>query len=173
MRGYGSMTQYNTEHQGRRGFLVRATQALSALIGGALGIPAFVYLFTPAKSRSTGGWVDAGDISQLKLNAPEELPFRRVRMDGWKIITEKSTAWVVRLSDKEVVAYTPQCTHLGCAYHWEESKGQFLCPCHTSNFSIDGKVLNGPAPRPLDRYLVKVEGDRLLIGPEQSKAKGA
>lgn len=169
----GQPMQLQMDDQPRRGFLVRATQALGALIGGALGVPAVVYLFTPAKSRTAGGWVDAGDISQLKVREPQELPIRRVRMDGWKIITEKTTAWVVKMSDSDVVAYTPQCTHLGCAYHWEESKGQFLCPCHTSNFSIDGKVLNGPAPRPLDRYLVKIDGSRLLIGPEASKAKGA
>ncbi len=94
-------------------------------------------------------------------------------MDGWKIITEKSTAWVVKMNENEVVAYTPQCTHLGCAYHWEEGKGEFLCPCHTSNFSLDGKVLNGPAPRPLDRYQVKLQGTRVMIGPQQPPQKGA
>ena len=47
-----------------------------------------------------------------------------------------------------MVAFNPACTHLGCAYHWDESPNNFVCPCHASVFSIDGKVLVGPAPRP-------------------------
>jgi Rieske Fe-S protein len=38
-----------------------------------------------------------------------------------------------------IVAFGPQCTHLGCAYHWNDSKDQFVCPCHNSFFSIEGK----------------------------------
>ena len=93
-------------------------------------------------------------------------------MDGWKINSEKATAWVVKQADNSVVAFGPQCTHLGCAYHWDEEKTEFLCPCHNSLFSIEGKVLAGPAPRPLDRYESKVEGNKLLLGrlmkPEQN-----
>ena len=58
----------------------------------------------------------------------------------------------------------PQCTHLGCAYHWDDRKTEFICPCHNSLFSIDGKVTGGPASRPLDRYETKIEGKKLLIG---------
>ncbi len=117
--------------------------------------------------------MDAADLAQLKPGVPEEISFRRVRMDGWRILTEKSTAWVVKTSESQAIAFAPQCTHLGCAYRWEESKNQFLCPCHTSNFSIEGKVLSGPAPRELDRYPVKVQGTRILIGPLSGDKKGA
>lgn len=160
----------------RRSFFERATQFLGALLVGGLGLPALTYLLRAPKSITPGGFVDAADLSQLKPRIPEEVSFQRIRKDGWKLITEKSTAWVVKLSDSEIVAYSPQCTHLGCAYHFEETKGEFICPCHTTNFSIDGKVLNGPAPRPLDRYPVKVQGSRLLIGsiePAKSQQKGA
>ena len=157
----------------RRGFFGRATQALGALIGCGLGIPALVYLLRAPKSVAPGGWVDAMDTSLLKLRSPEEVTFRRLRKDGWKLITEKSTAWVVKLSDSEVVAYSPQCTHLGCAYRWEEEKNEFICPCHTTNFSIEGNVLGGPAPRPLDRFPVKMAGSRLLIGTIESAKPAA
>jgi len=148
----------------RRNFFIRSTQVLGALITGGLGVPALLYLFRSPNTINPGGWVDAADISQMKPRIPEEVTFRRVRKDGWNLISEKSTAWVVKLTETEVVAFTPQCTHLGCAYHFEAEKGEFLCPCHTSNFSIEGEVLTGPAPRPLDRYPVQLKGSRLLIG---------
>ena len=157
----------------RRTLLVRSAQFLGALIAGGLGIPALAYLFTPSKSRSTSAWVDAAALADLPTKSAEEVSFRRVRMDGWKILSEKSSAWVVRFSDTNVVAYSPECTHLGCAYHWEEGMGEFLCPCHTSRFSIEGNVLSGPAPRPLDRLQVKLDAGRVLIGPLQPPEKGA
>jgi Rieske Fe-S protein len=37
-------------------------------------------------------------------------------------------------------------------------------------FTIDGKVVGGPASRPLDRYAVRVENSKLLIGSKIIKA---
>jgi menaquinol-cytochrome c reductase iron-sulfur subunit len=37
-------------------------------------------------------------------------------------------------------------------------------------FSVDGKVQEGPAPRPLDRYQTKIEGTKLLLGPVQTSS---
>ena len=70
---------------------------------------------------------------------------------------------VVKLSDQQIVAFGPQCTHLGCAYHWEERSSEFLCPCHSSALA-DCKVISGPAPRPLDRFDTKIENGKLLLG---------
>jgi quinol---cytochrome c reductase iron-sulfur subunit, bacillus type len=121
-------------------------------------------VFFPPRLLKENEWVEAGDIASLAPDSPVEMVFRRTRVDGWKISSEKSTAWVVKSPDNQVVAFGPQCTHLGCAYRWDESKNEFLCPCHTSLFSLSGKVLSGPAPRPLDRYETKIEGTKLLLG---------
>jgi len=149
----------------RRRFHVGAIYATWAAIAAAFSIPAFAYLFFPPKARRESDWVDVGDISRLTPESPVEMVFRRNRVDGWKVISEKSTAWVVKHPDNSITAFGPQCTHLGCAYHWEEGKNEFLCPCHTSVFGIDGRVLSGPAPRPLDRYEAKLDGSHLLLGP--------
>ena len=154
----------------RRSFYSAVIAGLGGLITIALGAPAAAYLFIRPKSQKQGDFVPAADLSQLTIGKPEEVVFRRTRVDGWRVLNEKSTAWVLRKDDQNVVAYTPQCTHLGCAYHWEEKDNNFLCPCHTSTFSIDGKVLTGPAPRPLDRYVTKVEQGKILIGTEIQKS---
>ena len=148
----------------RRRVLKAAIYGLWSVIAGALAAPAAVYLLFPPRVRKDDEWVTAGDISRLAQNTPVEMVFRKTRTDGWKVISEKSTAWVVKLEDSRLVAFGPQCTHLGCAYHWEAGKREFLCPCHTSVFSIDGTVVSGPAPRPLDKFETKVENNKLLLG---------
>ena len=148
----------------RRSFLTRATAALGALIAAGLGAPAALYLLAPGKRKKQSDWIEVGEAAGLIPRQPEEVVFRRNRNDGWKVTSEKATAWIVKLTDSEVVALAPQCTHLGCAYRFDALKGEFLCPCHTSAFAVDGHVLSGPAPRALDRYEVKVEHGRILIG---------
>ena len=150
----------------RRGFYSAFIYGLGTLIGAALGLPALAYLFLKPKSQKGAGWVDAADLNTLQVGKPEEVVFRRSRVDGWRVLNEKATAWVVRLDPNNVVAYSPQCTHLGCPYHWDDQTRDFVCPCHNSVFSIDGKVLAGPAPRPLDRYTTRVDNGKLLISPE-------
>ncbi len=151
--------------ENRRTFFLTVIYGLWGVMTAALAIPAAAYLLLPPRTRKGGEWVPAADLTQLQPGSPEEVVFRRNRADGWKLTSEKTSAWVVKTSDSDVVAFAPQCTHLGCAYHWDESHHYFLCPCHTSTFALDGKVLSGPAPRPLDRYQVKVEAGKLLIGP--------
>jgi len=151
----------------RRNFSAIAIHGIWAVIVAALGLPAIGYLLIPAKFRRKSDFVEAGDISQLSPQVPLEIAFRRNRVDGWRVVSEKSTAWVVKLPDNNVVAYAPQCTHLGCAYHWDQRRTNFVCPCHNSVFALDGKVQEGPAPRPLDRYQTKIEGTKLLLGPVQ------
>jgi len=135
-------------------------------MGAALALPAAAYLLLKPKLRKKGSdWVEAGDLSSLQVGKPEEVAFRHSRVDGWRVMNEKSTAWVVKLDAQNVVAYAPQCTHLACAYHWDAQANNFLCPCHGSAFSIDGKVIAGPAPRPLDRYQTRQVAGKLLISP--------
>jgi menaquinol-cytochrome c reductase iron-sulfur subunit len=156
----------------RRKFYVVAIYGLWSVIAAALSVPAAIYLLLPPKLRKSPQWVDAGNISQLQPGAPIEMVFRQNRVDGWKVQSEKTSAWVVKLAGSQIVAFGPQCTHLGCAYHWDENRNYFLCPCHNSIFNIDGQVVSGPAPRPLDRYDTKVEHSELFLGAlRQSKGK--
>ena len=148
----------------RRRFYEAVIVGAQAIIGAALAIPTIGYLLGPTKPRRESDWIEALDIGTLAPKTPVEVSFRKSRVDGWKVINEKKTAWVVKMPDNSVVAYGPQCTHLGCAYHWEEGKSEFICPCHNSFFSIDGTLKSGPAPRPLDRYATKIQGTKLMLG---------
>lgn len=159
--------QGSTENVSRRRWYIGAIYGLQTVMGAALALPAAVYLLFPPKSKKQDQFVETIDLSKLSPGTPEEVVFRRNRVDGWKVSSEKTSAWLVKKSDSEVIAFAPQCTHLGCAFRWEARTKTFLCPCHTSNFSLDGKVIDGPAPRPLDQYLVKIQNSKVLLGPVQ------
>lgn len=70
------------------------------------------------------------------------------------------------------VAYSGKCPHLGCGYKWRKIRKLpreiFLCPCHISIYDVSGKVLDGPAPRPLDPVPIRVSdnGDIEIIDVE-------
>lgn len=168
------MITLSAQETNRRRFLGIAIRGLGSVMAGALAVPAALYLLYPPRVRKDSEWTEAGELDELTPNQPQELRFRRNRLDGWKVSSEKSSAWVIKTSGSNVVAFSPWCTHLGCAYHWDEEKRVFNCPCHGSVFAPDGRVLGGPATRPLDRYDVKMEDGKLWLGPvrkpEQSPA---
>jgi menaquinol-cytochrome c reductase iron-sulfur subunit len=151
----------------RRKFLTRTIYTLASLLVGALGGSAGAYLLGRQEHERRNDWADAGEVPELRVGAPQEITFDRNRVDGWEVKNEKTSAWVILNGDGTLTAFSPQCTHLGCAYHWERSQQHFSCPCHGSVFSKTGSVITGPALRPLDRYLVKIEGSRLWLGPVQ------
>ncbi len=49
------------------------------------------------------------------------------------------------------------CTHLGCLPKWQEDR--FACPCHGSQYTLDGNWIKGPAPRGLDLFKTTVTFD--------------
>ena len=70
---------------------------------------------------------------------------------------------IVRVGAKKVAAYrdpqgtmhlmSPVCPHLGCYVHWNEAEKSWDCPCHGSRFTCEGKVIEGPALKNLEKKL--------------------
>jgi Rieske Fe-S protein len=56
---------------------------------------------------------------------------------------------VSRDLDGRVCVRSAACTHLGCIVHWNQAEQSWDCPCHGSRFAPCGRVLDGPANRPL------------------------
>ncbi len=73
----------------------------------------------------------------------------------------------VRDSERTIRAFDPACTHNKCNVAYTAEEQLLRCPCHRSAFSLDGKVLNGPAGRPLTVFRVKIDGDRVIVSLPQ------
>lgn len=70
-------------------------------------------------------------------------------------------------SAEGVVAYSAICTHQQCPVsEWMPERNALHCPCHGSEFDPhrSGRVVGGPALRPLAALPVRIEGDLLVVG---------
>lgn len=63
-----------------------------------------------------------------------------------------------------VFAYSRVCTHQGCSVNYDGVKKTLRCPCHGAEFdpNSDGKVLAGPAPKPLVKIKVAIKGNNIV-----------
>jgi nitrite reductase/ring-hydroxylating ferredoxin subunit len=99
------------------------------------------------------------DPATLAPDTPTEVPFTFTVGGG----TVQGSTWLVRQPGGDIVAFDPRCTHALCVYSWSAADGQFKCHCHDGAFAIDGSVLHGPPPRPLDRFPLKLVGDVIEV----------
>jgi menaquinol-cytochrome c reductase iron-sulfur subunit len=151
------------EDQSRRTFLTYGIFAIGGLITAALGIPALGSLILPTLRSRKSDWVSAGAASQYAVGQPKLNEVTITIRDGWSEQQEKKPVWVVRKSDTDFQVYNGRCVHLGCAYSWKADQNVFECPCHGGRYSIDGVVMGGPPPRPLDSLSSRVESGNLLV----------
>ena len=138
------------ELKSRRTFLQVFLAALTALGAGAVLYPVVRFL-SPRSSANSGNIV--------------EIPIARLAEGDAKFFDYAGRAAVlVKLSGGAVVVRTAVCTHLGCIVQWQKEKSQFLCPCHGGLFGVDGRVLGGPPPKPLDAIPFRIVDGVALVG---------
>ncbi len=77
-------------------------------------------------------------------------------------IDKPNRVWIIR-NDKGLYSMWSRCTHLGCTPNWFPDESRFRCPCHGSNFNVNGDVIAGPAPKPLWRVSVSATPQGELI----------
>ena len=134
----------------RRDFLKLATTGLLTA-SGILGLGAVI--------RYLGYQNEAETITEFDLGAAGDYP------PGSRTVLADIPALLVHAEDG-FHALGLTCTHLGCTV--ETSETGFICPCHGSEYDSEGRVLTGPAPRPLPQLRVELTSEdtlRLHIDP--------
>ena len=99
--------------------------------------------------------------SRFKVGFPSDFPPGKVE----EKFKAQFGVWVVNAEyqgREEIFALRTVCTHLGCTPNWLEGEQKFKCPCHGSGFYKDGINFEGPAPRPLERYSIRLADDGQL-----------
>jgi cytochrome b6-f complex iron-sulfur subunit len=132
--------------ESRRTFLNKLWKGLAIFAGIEFAAVIFGFLFSgkgERKSYTPKQLIEAGPVNSFENNSVTV--FRGGRF------------YLTRLEDGGFIALSLRCTHLGCSVEWEEDKNRFICPCHSSAFSMNGDVQNPPAPKALDYYPIIIE----------------
>jgi cytochrome b6-f complex iron-sulfur subunit len=108
----------------------------------------------PANSKSADGFQPVGTVAEL--NQKGQILKKDFAKGSVLIVSNPA-------NPKSISAVNPTCTHRGCTVEWKKNKNAFVCPCHDAEFSLDGKVIEGPAKKPLPTYAAKIEGDSVLV----------
>lgn len=130
---------------------------VTALVGSALGALLGVFALKPASAASRERWIRAGTLLELSRGVPVARVLVVRREDGWYRERVRQTVFLLRDGDRSVKVLSATCTHLGCQVRWEPEGKRFLCPCHGGVYGADGRVLDGPPPRPLDTIDARVD----------------
>ncbi|MGO8753074.1 MAG: ubiquinol-cytochrome c reductase iron-sulfur subunit [Thermoguttaceae bacterium] len=96
--------------------------------------------------------------AQFKAGLPSDYQAGTVS-DRW---VKEHQVWVIR-EDDTLYAMLTVCTHLGCLTGFFPAEGLFKCPCHGSNFSLQGDPVAGPAPVPLYRLAMTLGEDGQIV----------
>ena len=140
----------------RRNFLARIVLAVNGILIGALAGISNVYLFWGGGGREER-WTYVARLSGLQVGRPRRVEYQDVVPDAWATIRRRFSVWLVRDAEDNVTAFDTNCTHLECPYDWDAKGQMFFCPCHGGVFDVDGEVVAGPPPRPLDRLAVRID----------------
>ncbi len=152
----------------RRGFLKLVVGALTFLSGLVIGIP-FIRAVINSASLQKLSYTEVGDVGSLSIGQPQDMNFRVRVTDAYLQQEVTRSVWVIKNSPADLTVFSPICTHLGCHFKWNPQTRHFECPCHGSVWTIDGKVIGGPAPRPLATLPYKIENGKLYVEWERFK----
>jgi menaquinol-cytochrome c reductase iron-sulfur subunit len=145
-----------SEEIARRGFLTKISIALGGLCAAMLGLPLVGFIIAPLFRKITDTWVAVGKIEDFEIGKTIQVPFADPSPLPWAGITAKGAAWLRRQGDGQFIAFSVNCTHMGCPVRWLSDAKLFMCPCHGGVYYSDGSVAGGPPPNPLVRYQVRV-----------------
>jgi len=128
---------------GRRPFLLRSGLSLAALLA------------SPKVAAGAGGGKVALPLAKLQ-------PLKSVG-GSISLKVKDKLLLLVRDGAASVRAFNPVCTHRQCVVAFNSGENKIKCPCHGSQFDLNGRVIHGPASRPLETYAAELAGDQIIV----------
>ena len=141
---------------------------MGSAIAAVVAVPGAAVLLDPLLRRASSKtpWRDVGPEAALSSKVPKAFAVLGERVDAWTRAPEQrlGTVWLRQQRGGDgVQALTAECPHLGCQIAFDAKEHQYVCPCHRSGFDLEGEVLYGPSPRPLDSLEARVNNGRVQV----------
>jgi Rieske Fe-S protein len=113
--------------------------------------PVLRYVIPPPVADLGGDEVVASKVGDLRPNGSKIFRF------GTR------PALLVMTAEGEYHALSAVCTHLSCTVQYRNDLHQIWCACHNGLYSLDGRNISGPPPRPLEAFQVHVRGEEIVV----------
>lgn len=142
----------------RRSFLDVLLAAGVIGTGVSAGFPVLRYL-KPLPLSAASGPVRLDDEQVSKLES-----------DRFVIVSAGPRRIMVFEDEQQKLrALAAKCTHEGCTVQYSKDESVVWCACHNARFDLDGRVLSGPPPRPLDEYeVIRDEEGAIILNLESA-----
>ena len=135
----------------RRSFLKLLLKGGGLALFGATLYPIGRYLWPPRGAEGSVSSVVAAKAGEVTANAAKI--FRFGNRPGILINTPQG----------DLKAFSAVCTHLNCTVQYDDNASIIWCACHNGKFDLNGQVISGPPPKPLEAYQVNVRGDDVVV----------
>jgi Rieske Fe-S protein len=172
----------------RSRFLEGATLGLGGVIGGLITVPVAGFAILPSFLGQKQHKVDLGPLSTFSLGQWYITTFVSDPAEGE---VSRRTAFIrnngTYKNEPSFTIISNRCTHLGCPTQANGPSGKLVgktlhehtqngnvrlepvvpagygCPCHGSQFDVEGNRTAGPAVRALDRYGFEIDNGHLIL----------
>ena len=136
----------------RREFLKITNRFLTATGLIVLFAPIIAYFYPANLEETPSEPVPVGKLEDIRPNESKTVQFGRY------------PALVIN-TQQGFRAYSAVCTHFACIVKWQSSSGIIECPCHDGLFDpLDGHVIAGPPPTPLESLPLNIVDGQIYIG---------
>ncbi|MCZ2845454.1 MAG: Rieske 2Fe-2S domain-containing protein [Candidatus Bathyarchaeota archaeon] len=124
-----------------------------SLIGTILAFlyPIIRFIVPPKQAESVINKVEAAKVGELTPHSFKIFKFGN------------SPGILINTPSGELKAFTAICTHLACTVRYDDETETIHCPCHNGRFDLNGNVLSGPPPAPLEEYAVEISNGNIFV----------
>jgi ubiquinol-cytochrome c reductase iron-sulfur subunit len=170
--------------QARRRLILLAGAGAAVTTTAAISVPVFLRTDAAARRLRSTAWSEGTRVvdafgNLVRADGIEIGDLINIYPEGW--VGESDSQGIMLRDDparfspdarpspdpiEGVIAYSKLCTHMACPLGlYQQQSGTLLCPCHQALFDVldGGRVLRGPASRPLPQLPLGVDGDGTLI----------
>jgi menaquinol-cytochrome c reductase iron-sulfur subunit len=163
---------FEGESMTRRKLFTGGAVAAGGIAGAAIALPAIGFALGPVFKQEDVVYQDVGSVSDF--SADNYTPKTTTVASG--VGEAGKTTVYIRKTNPQLpgetaggfIALSTRCAHLGCPVRWVVAASRFVCPCHGGVYDFQGKVVGGPPPRPLDRFVTRVRNGKVQLGPRFS-----